>query len=697
MGGKSKAPPAPNYQPIATADEQAAQLQANTANQQMAWAQQQFAQNQAEIQPLVSQETQAATAQNQQAQASYNRYTNTEIPLQNQYLAEAEQYNNPAYAQQQAGTAVANTDEAYTGARNNNMQQLQTYGVDPGTARSTATNAMLGSQEAGAKAAAATASTQNTRMTGLNLQGNAENMMAGLPGQSTEEYGGANSAGSTASGNALGLTNSGASTMGTSAQYMGLEGNSLNSWGNTLSSSYNAQLSRSEYDASIAEAQAQEEGQAFGAVTGALAKGGRVPGYAHGGMAIPDNLSYARGGAVRPAGYASGGIFRNLIGKFDGSGSPSVNAEKPNGASDAALVARQGGTPQGQGTIVGNAINNAMGSPQVADGSGGTMVGDAINARYQQNQAGGGGEGAGYGAVPMGGTGPSPASTSGAPSQPGGIIQPIAMIPLNYNASGQPAAKGGPIMPRGAGRVPAFHVPSMGVKVFKPHLMTNSHPHTSSKISVGPGGSPRMSAGMGVRGAGDGARPASAFAGIPTNIDSKSGGLPAGSGGDASAPVGAFAEGGAIPSNPQDPYGRADNISMRVKPGSYIIPKSVVDKKGSHHFDKIIAQHGNHEDKTAAHLRLQGISTAHDQQTGAPIQTSGGEFVMPKSVVDKLGTHHFDKIVAKEGDHTDRQAAEARLAGQPSGPGNGPPIPANQLAAAAPAPVKLGAIPMGAG
>jgi hypothetical protein len=240
--------------------------------------------------------------------------------------------------------------------------------------------------------------------------------------------------------------------------------------------------------------------------------------------------------------------------------------------------------------------------------------------------------------------------------------------------------------------------------VFRPHLMKDSHPHTSS--GVGAGGTPRMSASLNVRGLGGGAAGAAHGSkgpgAMPMNIDNKNGGLPGGGtmggGYGGGGPSMALAEGGAIPSSQTDPYGRADNIPVSAKAGSYVVPKSVVDKLGTHHLDKIVAKEGSPEDRKAAHLRLQGL--AHGGGVGGGhthILMSAGEYMVPKSVVDKLGTHHFDKLVAQHGDTTDRQAAEARLAGQPSGAGNGPPIPANQLAAAAPARVKLGAIPMGAG
>lgn len=294
IGGKSKAPAPPDYTPIIQADQQAAQLQSQTSAQQLAWAKQQFAANQQEINPLIQQETQASQQQNEMAQAANQRYNSVEVPLQDQLVTEAKQYSNPAFQQQMAGTAISNANQGFQGARNQAQQQLTTYGANPGTGRSQAANQQLSAQQAAAAGAAGTASTQTTRNTGLGLQAQAEGMLAGLPAQAQAGYNGANASGSTASGNALGLTSSGAATEGTAAQYAGLASNSLNSWGNTLSSSYNATLSRYEYDASIAEAQAQEEGQAFGAVMGALAKGGPVRGYAHGGMAIPDQL--AKGG-----------------------------------------------------------------------------------------------------------------------------------------------------------------------------------------------------------------------------------------------------------------------------------------------------------------------------------------------------------------------------------------------------------------
>ncbi len=351
------------------------------------------------------------------------------------------------------------------------------------------------------------------------------------------------------------------------------------------------------------------------------------------------------------------------------------------GASDASMVAHQGGDAAsaggipaqqpGSGTLLGNYINSRSGDPN------GTTIGNDINAV---------GTAASNVGQQFNTVGPTyPVQAFGVPATP----QQTPMIPLQYTATGAavPAnnyAEGGPTMPRGVAHVPVFHAPTMGVKVFKPHLMNNSHPHTASiKAGSSAGANPRTGVGMSMRGMGGAGAMHSAPMGA---VDNKTGGMPAGGGTPAGIGAGspaAFAEGGAIPANPQDPYGRADNVPLNTTAGSYVVPKSVVDKKGSHFFDKIIAEHGDHADRAAAHLRLQGMPTMQGGG-GTPVNVSGGEHIIPRSVVAKLGTHHFDKIVAKEGDRTDRQAAEMRLAGQPSGPGNGPPIPPNQLRGAIP-------------
>lgn len=677
MGGSS-APAAPDYTPIASSDEADAQLEAQTADQQMAWSQQQFAANQAEINPLISEETQSAASQNADAQASYNRYTGTEVPLQNQYLAQAEDYANPAYQQQQAGQAVANTDEGYIGARAQNLQQMSSYGVDPGTARAGAVNSDLGSEEAASKAAAATSSTQNTRLTGLNLESNAENMMSGLAGQSTEEYGGANSAGQTASGNALSLTASGANTMGTAASWSGLQQSALNNWGNTLSSSYQSQLGEFQANQSASSGIGSIIGGIGGAAMGAammFSKGGAIPRraqrLAHGGMAIPDNVSYARGGPVMPrvTKVQKGNIPHTAMKVFK----PHLMTNVHPHTASVHAGGSAGGSPRmsmGMSRITGMRDDGLR--PSAASQKGvmapGAGPGGMAPTNIDGGAAGGLARGGQVASYDVGGN-----VNPGQPMQALPLPPPPAPPPPGQTPSKAPTqqdkAKGFGDMMSAGSQI------GQGIAHLDLGGTTPGQPMQALPLPP-PVAPPPPKAG--------GQAPSKA----PTRQDQAKGfGDMMSAGSQIGEGFAHLAEGGAIPMQNGDPHGRADNLAMQVKPGAYIIPHSVVAKLGTHALNQMIVKDGDLKDKMAAHAALMGhhVPVVGNPGQGTDVNLSGGEFIMPHSVVARKGHAHFDKLVAQHGDATDRAAAEARLKGAPAGRGeDGPPPPASQLRNALP-------------
>lgn len=61
---------------------------------------------------------------------------------------------------------------------------------------------------------------------------------------------------------------------------------------------------------------------------------------------------------------------------------------------------------------------------------------------------------------------------------------------------------------------------------------------------------------------------------------------------------------GAIPADPADPRGKMDRFSVGLSGGEYIIPKSVVDRLGTQHLDKLVAKHGDDSARAAAENRL---------------------------------------------------------------------------------------------
>jgi hypothetical protein len=86
-----------------------------------------------------------------------------------------------------------------------------------------------------------------------------------------------------------------------------------------------------------------------------------------------------------------------------------------------------------------------------------------------------------------------------------------------------------------------------------------------------------------------------------------------------SALGGLFAGGGEVPHDPQDPEGKLDTIDAKLSGGEHVIPASAVRRLGSDHFDKLIARFGDEEDRAAAQHRL---------KTGAP----GGEPVRRQAI-----------------------------------------------------------------
>lgn len=82
--------------------------------------------------------------------------------------------------------------------------------------------------------------------------------------------------------------------------------------------------------------------------------------------------------------------------------------------------------------------------------------------------------------------------------------------------------------------------------------------------------------------------------------------------------MGFFNDGGKIPHDPEDPAGKKDRFAIAVAGGEHVIPTSVVKRLGSDHFDKLIMKFGNPDEAEAAAVRV---------KTGKP----GGERTKPHS------------------------------------------------------------------
>ena len=266
MGGKSKAPPPPDYTPIANASKEAAEVSAAVAREQLQWAREQYAQDREVTDQVVQDALKRAGEQDALARKDRMRYEQVFQPLEDQLVEESKTYNTDARREQAAGSAAAEVGQQFDAARTNAMQQLESYGVDPTQTRAGALDVSIRTQEAAAKAGAANAARTNVENTGRALRSEAINIGRGLPGQAAVALNAAIQSGNQAVNSGNATTATGAGTMGTGVQWQGQSNNSLNTWANALNMGYQNQLDRVKANNSASSG----IGSALGLVGGAL-------------------------------------------------------------------------------------------------------------------------------------------------------------------------------------------------------------------------------------------------------------------------------------------------------------------------------------------------------------------------------------------------------------------------------------------
>lgn len=248
-GGKGGAPPPPDYGPIAAANREAAQIQAEVAREQLDWAKKQYAMDSAVTQrvldtflPMMEHEAEAARADRQ-------RYQQVFQPLEDTFLQRIREYDTPERREMEAGRAIASVAQAFDAQRRAALAELESFGIDPSAARAGALDRNIRLSQALAASAAGTEARRVVESTGLALLGEGVNIGRGYPGQVAGAYATAQGAGTGAINARLGTTQTGAQTMGTAPQYYANQANILGNWGRDVASMYGdyarAQASRS--------------------------------------------------------------------------------------------------------------------------------------------------------------------------------------------------------------------------------------------------------------------------------------------------------------------------------------------------------------------------------------------------------------------------------------------------------------------
>jgi len=272
----------------------------------------------------------AMNLQQDYAKRDRERYEQTFLPMQDQYIKEAQEYDTAARREEAAGGAMADTQRQAEAARANADQRLRGMGLDPSQMRSASLLQTQDVMGAAQQAAAANQERQRIENQGRAMRADAMNLGMGLPAQAAAGFAGSGQSGQ----GALGAGQAGQQAQlnaiqggaGVGGQAMGFRSGALNNiaqltgspmqWASLGSNSYGQALGgfgaagntmNQGYQNSMNQWQAgQQQKQqmmsnvmgAAGMAAGAWAEGGPVGrNYAEGGEV---NRYYAEGDFVAP-------------------------------------------------------------------------------------------------------------------------------------------------------------------------------------------------------------------------------------------------------------------------------------------------------------------------------------------------------------------------------------------------------------
>lgn len=267
--GKESAPTAPDYTPIAAADEAQSNQEFQLGEQQLAFGQQQFAATEPYAQAYLTQQTASSAAATQEAQQQEQIYNQSTLPEIQNFQQEANNYNTPANASQQAGSAMADVASSFDANRAASLSSLESYGIDPSQTRYGALDLGTRISQAAATSAAGTQSRLNTQGTGLALQGEAINMGMGLQNNVAGSYATAMNAGSAGLNAANSTTTTGVNAMGTPGSYMGLASGANAGATSAMNTGYSNAMSGASFEAQQSEAAWSGIGSLVGTIAGA--------------------------------------------------------------------------------------------------------------------------------------------------------------------------------------------------------------------------------------------------------------------------------------------------------------------------------------------------------------------------------------------------------------------------------------------
>ena len=291
--------PDPNPGQIASAESarEVGQMQKDVAMEYLDFSKQQYADFKDDLKEIaqVQKQIMSDTARRGEEYATYERETFR--PLEKRLVAEAEGYSTSAKQEELASQGMADVAQAYQMQRQQALDTMAKYGINPNSARFAAINAQLGQGEAAARAGVATKSRIAADEMGRARLYDAAALGRGLATNATAAAGTAVGAGTAAGSSFQAPAEYMSKSYGQTGQMLGGASSSFGTAGNIYGQEFNARMG------------AYESQQASKAAT-MNAIGTGVGMWAGGGFKMP---SFADGGKIKRLGRG---------GKVSGPGGP---------------------------------------------------------------------------------------------------------------------------------------------------------------------------------------------------------------------------------------------------------------------------------------------------------------------------------------------------------------------------------------
>jgi hypothetical protein len=242
MGGDS--PPDTNPGQIASAEaaKEVGQMQKDTAMEYLNFSKEQYADFKDDLKEIsaAQKKIMADTAKRAEEYAAYERETFR--PLEKRLVAEAEGYDTAAKREELASQGMADVASAYQVQRQQALDTMAKYGINPNSARFAAINAQLGQGEAAARAGVATKSRIAAEEMGRARLYDAAALGRGLASNATAAAGTASQVGTAASGSYMAPAEYMGKAYGQTGQMLGGASSSFGTAGNIYGQEFNARM-----------------------------------------------------------------------------------------------------------------------------------------------------------------------------------------------------------------------------------------------------------------------------------------------------------------------------------------------------------------------------------------------------------------------------------------------------------------------